>query len=258
MTGMKIFVGYDTREKVAYDVLKHSIEKNTRSKINIIPLYHKELRKQGYFKRPWLTNAIDGNSSDLIDGKPFSTEFSHTRFLIPQLCGFKGWALFMDCDMVFKCDVKEIFELADERYAAMVVKHRQKVDTSVKMDGSVQTNYYRKNWSSFVLWNCGHEANRCLTTDTVNVASGGWLHAFSWLDDSKIGELPKDLNWIEGSSPGNVNPKVVHYTMGGPWFSEYKDVLHNEAWWDYYRSYHHELPDPSITYLEVDYSEFSK
>lgn len=256
MTQLRVFIGFDGREKVAYEVLKHSIEKNTHSDVKIIPLYHRELRKQGFFQRPWVTEALTGNQIDLMDGRPFSTEFSHTRFLIPELMKFKGWALFMDCDMIFMngVDVKEIFELADERYAVMCVKHRQDVKKSTKMDGVPQSAYYRKNWSSFMLINCGHEKNRVLKKETVNTATGGWLHGFSWLDDHNIGALPDYYNWIEGCSRGMERPRVVHYTEGGPWFHGKKEVMYAQQWDELYESFLEMRPEPSDELLQVDYS----
>lgn len=248
-----VFLGWDSREKVAYEVCKHSIEKHTHANVKIIPLYHKELRKQGFFKRPWIVDSMTGNYRDLLDEKPFSTEFSHTRFLVPELMGFKGWALFMDCDMIFRCDIKEIFDLADDRYAAMCVKHRHTATEREKMDGSVQQNYYRKNWSSFVLWNCGHPANKILTKNEVNTATGGSLHSFSWLQEHEIGALPDYYNWIEGSSRADLHPRVIHYTKGGPWFDGMKDVLYNDEWWRYYKSFNTDLPDPAVSLSTVDY-----
>lgn len=256
MGELKVFIGWDSREKAAYEVLKHSIEKQTFSKPKLIPLYHKELRRQGFFKRPWLTGAMDGNHIDLIDQRPFSTEFSHTRFLVPALMKYQGWALFMDCDMLFKCDIKEIFEHCDDRYAVMCVKHNQKIDKQEKMDGSPQQSYYRKNWSSFMLFNCGHRLNKELTPEVVNTATGGWLHGFEWLPDEAIGPLPDYYNWIEGSSPNIERPRVIHYTMGGPWFSSYQDVMYADEWWRMYESFHDQSPpDPSDELLNVDYRD---
>jgi lipopolysaccharide biosynthesis glycosyltransferase len=253
MSALTVFIGWDDREKTAYEVCKFSLNKRTRADVKVIPLYHKELRKQGYFQRPWLTNAYDGNRTDLIDGKGFSTEFSHTRFLIPELMKFKGWALFLDCDMIFKCDIKEIFSHIDESKAVMCVKHRQNVKTGVKMDGSIQQNYSRKNWSSFMLINCGHPSNRKLTKEVVNTATGGWMHALSWLSDNEIGELPNYYNWIAGTSPGNVSPRVIHYSEGGPWFSDYQDCAFADAWYDEYRSLNEDLPDPAGDLCIVNY-----
>jgi lipopolysaccharide biosynthesis glycosyltransferase len=255
---LTVFIGWDGREKVAYEVLKHSIEKHTTAKVRIIPLYHKELRRQGFFCRPWQIEAKTGNYRDLIDGKPFSTEFSHTRFLIPELMGYKGWALFMDCDMIFnRCDIRDIFALKKDRYAAMCVKHKQNIQEKEKMDGSPQTTYFRKNWSSFVLINCGHESNRKLTKNVVNTADGSWLHQFSWLKEEEIGSLPDEYNWIEGTSRSNQHPKVIHYTLGGPWFAGYQDVAFTEDWWRYYESFHDDLPDPSDKILNVNYKELA-
>jgi hypothetical protein len=254
---LKIFLGWDSRERIAYDVCKHSIEMHATVPVEVIPLYHKELRRQGFFQRPWETEAMTGNQRDLIDGRPFSTEFSHTRFLVPELMEHKGWALFMDCDMIVRCDIKNVFDYADgcdDKYATMVVKHKQVVKSGEKMDGSVQQSYYRKNWSSFVLWNCGHKANKAITKDVVNTATGGYLHAFSWLVDEEIGELPPCYNWIEGSSRADLRPEIIHYTQGGPWFDGYKDVMFGDVWETYYRSFmKDDLPQPAAQLNTVNY-----
>lgn len=255
MSKIKVFIGWDGREKAAYEVLKHSIEKYTKEDVDIIPLYHKELRKQGLFKRPWLIEAQTGNYVDLIDGKNFSTEFSHSRFLVPEIMKYNGWALFMDCDMIFKDDIKKLFSLVDDKYAVMCVKHKQKVDCDVKMDGSLQQDYRRKNWSSFMMINCGHPSNRALTKDVVNTATGNWLHNLSWLKDSEIGDLPDRYNWIAGTSRSGFMPSVIHYTLGGPWFKDYQDCPYADDWWDLYRSFNKDLPDPAADLNTVDYGE---
>lgn len=231
-----IYIGWDAREDVAYQVCKHSILRKSKSyKVNIVPLRHKELRKQGIFYRPWLTHPTDGNRYDLVDLKPFSTEFSHTRFLVPHLNDYKGWALFMDSDMLFTTSAKKLFELCDDKYACMVVKHNYAPPEGIKMDGEPQQKYYRKNWSSFVLWNCAHPKNKYLSLQNVNSLPGGGLHAFSWLEDKDIGSLPSGYNWIEGNSPNisayqGARPDVIHYTLGGPWFPEYQDVAYADLW----------------------------
>lgn len=232
----KVYVGYDGREPIAYDVLCHSIRRRTRLNPKIIPLKHQELRESGLFRRPWLTVSDSGNRMDLIDNKPFSTEFSHTRWLVPYLNNYEGWALFLDCDMLFTNDIKELFDLADDRYAVMCVKHNHKPTEQLKMDRQPQAQYYRKNWSSFMLINCAHPKWRTLTPIMVNYLHGADLHRFCVdarlsfdkqgnpmvvpveLEELYIGALPNEYNWIEGSSPGNVKPAVVHYTLGGPWF----------------------------------------
>lgn len=254
MNKLVCYVGWDSREKVAYDVCRKSIEHNTHSKVEIIPLCHKQLRRQGWFTRPWLTNAYDGNMTDMVDGRPFSTEFSHTRFLIPALMGYKGWALFMDCDMVWDDNIKDLFALCDDKYAVMCVKHNHKPPTGNKMDGVPQTNYFRKNWSSFMLVNCGHPANKDLTPEMVSTRPGSWLHGFAWLQDFQIGALPTTHNWIDGISPSNVKPKVIHYTEGGPWMDGYKDVKHADTWWRYYKRWLDSGEyQPILETVDVDY-----
>lgn len=235
-----VYIGWDSREDVAYQVCRHSIFRKAKGvEINVKPLKHKELRKQGVFYRPWLTHPYDGNRYDMVDLKPFSTEFSHTRFLVPHLNNYKGWALFLDCDMVFTANIKKIFDLTDNKYACMVVKHRQNPTEEIKMDGEPQSKYYRKNWSSFVLWNCEHPKNKNVTVEYVNKTSGADLHAFTWLHDNDIGVLPPQYNWIEGLSPklserADWRPDVIHYTLGGPWFPDCQDVAYAELWTDEY------------------------
>lgn len=251
---LKIYIGFDLREKVAYDTLKNSIEHNTFNKISIIPLCHKQLRRQGWFTRPWMIDAYTGNAIDLIDGKPFSTEFSHTRFLVPALMDYQGWALFMDCDMVWDANIKDLFALCDDKYAVMCVKHNHKIGNGEKMDGVPQANYYRKNWSSFMLINCGHQANKTLTPEIISTRPGSWLHSFAWLEDIYIGNLPMEYNWINNVSPSNIVPKVIHYTEGGPWFDGYKDVIHSDIWWKYYRRLQEATEyEPIKQTIDVDY-----
>ncbi len=262
---MRVFIGFDHREPVAYHVCEFSIRRHTRlPTVTITPLEHVSLRKQRVFNRPWLTQAEDGLRMDLIDGRPFSTEFSHSRFLVPKLCGYEGWALFMDSDMVFTGDIRKLIDLVDPQYAVMVVKHQYKPKEAVKMDGQVQAQYFRKNWSSFMLFNCGHPANRALTPEYVNTARGGDMHAFKWLGDEAtsealIGALPSTYNWIDGASApmeplvdGNrigkaPLPEVIHYTLGGPWFPNCRQVKYAEVWSRYYELWqfdgnHEDLP----------------
>jgi lipopolysaccharide biosynthesis glycosyltransferase len=214
---MKVFVGYDTREDIAYQVCKHSII-SKQPKADVQPLKQQELREAG-----WYTRGID---------KLASTEFTFTRFLIPELTNFEGWAVFMDCDMILTTDIKKLFDEADDKYAVMCVKHDYKVQEGFKMDGQKQTVYPRKNWSSVVLWNCGHPSNRTLTTDMVNdpKTTGKYLHRFSWLRDEEIGELDHTWNYLVGVYNDYEKPNLIHFTEGGPWFENYRNCDFNGEW----------------------------
>ena len=214
---MKVFVGYDTREDIAYQVCKHSIE--TKSKLaDVRPLKQQELRDAGWYTRP-------------ID-KLASTEFTFTRFLIPELTNFEGWALFMDCDMILTTDIKELFDQADPKYAVMCVQHDYTPKEGTKMDGQKQTIYPRKNWSSVMLFNCAHPSNARLTMDLVNnpEINGAYLHRFSWLKDEEIGELDHTWNYLVGVYDDVVKPKLIHYTEGGPWFENYRYCEFSDLW----------------------------
>lgn len=233
MKPFNIYMGWDAREVAAYKVCEFSLRRRSSVSIDVIPLKHKELRKRGLFKRPWIVESDTGQWKDLIDNKPFSTEFSHSRFLVPAMQNYEGWALFMDCDMLWDCDIKELLWRRNKQYAVMVVKHNHKPKDKNKMDDQVQDLYFRKNWSSFVLWNCAHPANKHLTAEKVSYMQGCDLHSFSWLDESLIGAIDIDFNWIEGVSPvlkENKIPKVIHYTNGGPWFENCQDVMYADLW----------------------------
>ena len=214
---MKVFVGYDTREDIAYQVCKHSIIARSKE-AEVIPLKQQELRDAGWYKRP-------------ID-KLASTEFTFTRFLIPELTNFDGWAVFMDSDMILTTDIKELFDQADDKYAVMCVQHDYKVTETTKMDGQKQTIYPRKNWSSVVLFNCGHKSNRHLTQELVNDPglNGAYFHRFSWLKDKEIGELDHTWNYLVGVYNDIERPKLIHYTEGGPWFENYRHCQYNQLW----------------------------
>lgn len=220
----------------------YSIKRRTAKTLSIKYLKHRELRESGHFARPWLIDGPTGNFTDLIDGKPFSTEFSHTRFLVPALMDYKGWALFIDADMIFMSDISKLFSLCDERFAVMCVKHSHIPVNVEKMDGRQQIKYHRKNWSSFMLWNCAHPANAPLTAERVNFMRGYDLHSMTWLHEGLIGALPYSYNYIAGVSPklpperGGM-PDVIHYTDGGPWFDECKDVPYAGKWIEEYESW---------------------
>lgn len=229
---LPVFIGYDDRVDEAYRVCRHSIVARSSKAVRVMPLKHKPLRNAGLFDRPWRISE-SGQYVDERDGKPFSTQFSHSRFIVPAYAkslSISGWALFLDCDFLLKADIAELFALADNDYAAMCVMHEHVPDEALKMDGVEQTRYHRKNWSSLVLFNLDHPLNADLTVDAVNHKPGSWLHAFGWLPDEALGGLPKEWNWIEGVTPRHLRPKAVHYSAGGPWFEECRDVAYAQEW----------------------------
>ena len=215
----KVFVGYDPREDIAYQVCKHSIARRNQE-VLVRPLIQKELRDSGWYTRP-----IDPLSS---------TEFTFTRFLIPELCDYKGWALFMDCDMILLTDIQELFDQADDKYAVMCVHHDYTPREGMKMDGQKQVLYPRKNWSSVMLFNCGHPSNKKISSRVVNDTNitGKYLHRFSWLQDSEVGQLSHEWNWLTDwyKEPQDGKPKLLHYTEGGPWFENYRDCDYHKEW----------------------------
>jgi lipopolysaccharide biosynthesis glycosyltransferase len=215
---INIFIGYDSKEKIAYHVLSQSILRQSTRPVSITPLNLPNIKYEFSRER----------------SKIESTEFSFSRFIVPHLMNYKGWALFMDCDMLMKTDISKLWALRDDRYAVQVCKHDYTPNSDKKFLGQTQTSYPKKNWSSFMLMNCAKCST--LTPDYINSASGLQLHQFKWLEnEDKIGTLPLEWNWLVGEYEKNNEAKNVHFTEGGPWFKDYKDVDYADEWFNYYK-----------------------
>lgn len=229
-----VVIGYDPREHEAYEVCRASLMAHAkRDGVNVIKLELGDLRLSGLYDRPYRVDEA-GQMWDERDKRPFSVQFSFSRFLVPHLVR-KGPALFVDCDFLFRRDVAELFDLFDPSYAVQVVKHDHRPAGTVKMDGISQSTYNRKNWSSCMLWNTGHHAHLGLTVEAVNTWAGRDLHAFKWLSDCYIGSLPEAWNWLADASPTTPDGRAddiaaIHYTTGGPWFEHMQDCPFAADW----------------------------
>lgn len=218
---LPVYIGYDKREHEAYEVCRHSLQRHSSIPLHIQPLDQNALRYSGLYRRA----SSPGTWEDSSDHKPFSTDFSFSRFLVPALQQWKGWALFVDCDFVFTQDIAKLFYGVDREMAVSVVQHDYRPKETLKMADQPQENYDRKNWSSLIMWYCGHPSNKKLTVDAVNLEPGSWLHGFRWLKDEEIGSIDKDWNWLEGWYPSkDPPPAAIHYTRGGPWFANWQSV----------------------------------
>lgn len=215
----KIFIGYDSREEIAWKVARNTLLEHSSVPLEIIPIVQSNLRRRKIYTR---------------DADPLSsTEFSFTRFLTPYLCDYKGWALFVDCDFLFRKDIAQILDYTDNSKAVMVVKHDYTPKEFTKMDGCAQHPYPKKNWSSCILWNAEAEECKALTPEIVNIQSGMYLHQFKWIaDPSRIGSLPITFNYLEGvyTAENEPDPVAVHFTRGGPWFPKWQHVDFNTEW----------------------------
>ena len=234
MPVLRVFIGYDAREPVAYHVLAHSILRRASAPVSITPIMRSQLT--GIYTRP--RGALE------------STEFSLSRFLVPYLCRYTGHALFLDCDILCRADVcglmhrlvppttahhlvtgpdgKTLCTTCEAEPAVWVVKHDYTPKAERKFLGQPQTVYPRKNWSSVMLFN--NRKCRALTRDYVNTAPGLDLHRFQWLAETQIGALAPEWNWLVGEYAPNPEAKLLHYTLGGPWFAAYQDCDHAEEW----------------------------
>jgi hypothetical protein len=207
-----IFIGYDPREAIAYHVCSNSIIRHTSQTIAISPLA--------------LTILKDYKETH-TDG---SNHFIYSRFLVPHLMNYQGWAIFIDGDMLLRDEIKNLWNLRDESKAVQVVKHNYQTKMTEKYLGSKNENYPRKNWSSVILWNCSHPANAGVTPEFVQNATGAQVHRFSWLTDELIGELPVEWNWLPDEFGANTNAKLLHYTLGTPSFHEFATTPMGDEW----------------------------
>ena len=212
------YIGYDAKEDIAYRVCKQSLINKSTISISVKSLKLYELISKNFY-----TRSIDPLAS---------TEFTYSRFLIPTLMNYNGWAVFCDCDFLFFEDISLLFNSLDDNKALYCVQHDYTPKEKHKMDGQKQSIYPRKNWSSFMVFNCSHPSNKKLTKEIVNVESGSFLHQLRWLKDSEIGSLDERWNWLEGwtSNHNKSEPFAVHFTRGGPWFEEWQDVEFAKEW----------------------------
>lgn len=216
---LRIFIGWDPHETTAYHVLSHSIMRHASGPVSITPLIQSQLRSAGLYTRE--------------RGKTESTEFSLTRFLVPHLSDFGGFSLFMDCDMLCQGDVYELIKIAkkDELRALWCVQHDYTPKTTSKFLHQPQTVYPRKNWSSLMLFR--NKFCERLTPSYVNTASGLDLHRMAWAgQDQSIGSLPVEWNHLVGEYDPKPDAKMLHYTLGGPWFRDYQFCDQAQAWFD--------------------------
>lgn len=207
-----IFIGYDPREAVAYHVCTNSIIRQSSQPVSITPL---------------ALNVLKDYKETHTDG---SNHFIYSRFLVPHLMNYQGWAIFMDGDMLLRDDINKLWELRDETKAVQVVKHNYKTRLTEKYLGAKNENYPRKNWSSVILWNCHHPANATVTPEFVMNATGAQVHRFTWLSDDLIGELPIEWNWLPDELGSNPNAKLLHYTLGTPSFHEFATTPMGDEW----------------------------
>ena len=226
---LTVFIGYDPREDDAYQVCRSSLLRHSSIPLRIIKLELSAAQDAGVYRRGF--RRAGKQMIDLMDGRPFSTEFSFSRFLVPALSLYQGWSIFVDCDFLFTDDIAKLAPHLDASQAAMVVKHVHIPAEYEKMDGVSQVPYPRKNWSSFVAWNCSHLSNRALTADAVNTLPGRSLHGFEWLKDDEIGSLPVTWNWLSGVNEQlDEVPAAIHFTKGIPSMEGHEHSPYADLW----------------------------
>ena len=212
---INVFIGFDEGEKVSYHILSESIRRQSSVPVSITPLCLSNIPE---FKRELQPNQ--------------STEFAFSRFLVPYLSDYKGWSLFLDSDMMFRDDIKNLWDMIDKDKSIMCCKHDYVPKQNVKFRGAKNEPFPKKNWSSFMLMN--NERCKMLTKEFVETATGLELHQFKWTHEENVGELPLDWNWLVGEYDYNKNAKNVHWTLGGPYFKDYAKSDYADEWFRLY------------------------
>jgi hypothetical protein len=224
---LKVYIGWDQRDALAFEVCRHTLLEHASIPLDIVALKDWELRAKGLYWRPYQVDER-GQMWDARDGKPFSTNFSYTRFCVPLLEDYgPGPVVFCDADMLWRADVAELVALAGPAPLACV-KHQHRPPEREKMIGNIQTVYARKNWSSLMVMRPGRCAG--LTPYAVNNMPRDWLHGFRWIDEASLKGLPEAWNWLEGWSDPGLTPKVVHFTRGTPDMAGHEHAAYAEDW----------------------------
>ncbi len=226
-----IFLGWSVDEMRAWNVAATTARRRASVPLAIEKIELTHMQSLGLYTRQTVGNAY--GYYDVISQASMSTGHAIARFLVPHLCGYQGWALFCDGDVLFRADVADLFALADDRVAVQVVQHDYAPTDTAKKSGAEQTRYLRKNWSSVMLFNCGHPANRALTVSLVNTVPGRDLHRFCWLEDALIGALPARWNFLVGhSTRSSEEPAIVHFTAGVPDVAGHEHDPFADEWYD--------------------------
>lgn len=224
---MKVFIGYDEREHEAARVAAKTLREVTNGEVVPTMLCAAKLRDHGLLTRT--SDHRGGQDYDLVSNALKSTRFAISRFLTPILAQ-EGYALFVDCDVVFREDPRHMLQEVHARHAVSVVQHSNGGQGNyVKMVDQVQTPYPRKNWSSVMLFNCDHIANRRLSIRDVNERPGRDLHALYWLNDHEIGSLAPRWNWLVNVGAPQQGG-IAHFTLGGPWIPGWAGAEHDDLW----------------------------
>lgn len=222
---MRVFIGYDEREAKAAEVAAKTLRQV--SGLEAEPLCSAKLADHGLLNR--ISDHRGGQDYDLVSNAKKSTRFAVSRFLTPIICQ-QGFALFVDCDVVFLRDPREMLQEVNLKHAVSVVQYDYTTTKQWKMVNQANTDYARKNWSSVMLFSCDHPANRRLTLWDINNRPGRDLHRFHWLHDEEIGALKPEWNWLVGEQPKPEHLGVAHFTLGGPWLDGWQGAPHDELW----------------------------
>jgi hypothetical protein len=224
----RVYLGFDANEIVACCVARESIIRRTpNADVHRIS----RLSLGAHYTRPTSCQPGTGRLWDDISDAPMSTDHAIARFFVPWLCDYTGWAIFMDGDVLCQANLDVLLAYADPAIALHCVQHPPLLAEGAKKDGAAQLAYPRKNWSSVMLFNCGHPANRQLDLHTLNSLPGRDLHRFCWLQDAEIGALDPKWNYLVNVNEPLDNPAIVHFTLGVPLLAAHAHDPYSDEWY---------------------------
>lgn len=202
----RVFVGYDERQPVAYNVLQHSLHRYARGRVHVEPL--------------------------MLDKLPITrkglTQFTYSRFLVPWLCDYAGAAIFMDADVVVNGDIAELLAQADGQSAVQVMKEQHKFE-----------------WASVMLFNNANckiltpeyiddPANKLLELEWADQCGRPAL-------GPSVGEFSPEWNHCVQRMPP-AEAKLYHFTEGVPIWDEVRGSPLDEYWLDEYADMNMTVP----------------
>ena len=246
-TDLRIFIGFDPREMVASAVADYSVKRHASAYPDTSRLALSPLTLSQIYRRPMHLMPDGITLWDEYSDAPMSTEHAIARFFVPYLCGYQGWALFVDGDVLFRNDIFDLWDYANPNHAVVVVQHPPMFSTGTKKAGQIQTAYPRKNWSSVMLWNCAHPAHTALTLEVLNTWPGRDLHAFRWLRDDQIGALPPEWNHLVNISPPSDTVTIAHFTLGTPNLTGHAQDPYADEWFRVAKAAGYRFDPPQVS-----------
>jgi lipopolysaccharide biosynthesis glycosyltransferase len=193
-----VFVGYEPRQPLAYNVLQHSIQRHSKQTVAVIPLRldHMPIKRRGL------------------------TEFTYSRFLVPYLSGYTHQSVFMDADIVVKADIAGLFDCIDLTCSVQVQKNQAQFEWASVM---LFNNYKCQTLTPQYVADESNVLFDLAWAQKVGELPAEWNHCVGYAEpkEAKLYHYTQGLPcWYESRGL----PEDAH------WIEEHKEMLRTCQW----------------------------